>query len=136
MPSATILTLFQIAADGTVFSYGHTFFKGEIPSSAQAQVNPAKALQGAVGELGLPITADQASAEKKETNVYAIKNTSGAVKEPEARLVYFVKTDGSLELTWRVETDILSNWLLSYVSAGSNNVLNVVDWSADATYEV
>jgi extracellular elastinolytic metalloproteinase len=71
----------------------------------------------------------------KET--YVFHGTSGAVKDPEAKLVYFVKPDGGLALTWRVETDIYSNWLLSYVDAATGETIHgVVDWSADATYEV
>jgi len=59
------------------------------------------------------------------------------VKEPEARLVYLQTAEGKLVLTWRVETDILSNWLLTYVDATSGEQVHVVvDYSADATYEV
>lgn len=40
-------------------------------------------------------------------------------------------------LTWRVEIDILSNWLLSYVDANSNEeVHGVVDYAADSSYQV
>ena len=106
-------------------------------------MDPARALRGAVNVLQLPIDSDQATSEPKSgKETFAIKNTSGAAKEPEARLVYLQKADGSLVLTWRVETDILSNWLLSYVDAKSaEQVHGVVDYSADAdtkhaTYEV
>lgn len=62
--------------------------------------------------LELPVVADAATAvalERIET--YTLKGTSGAVSDPEARLVYFVKDDGTLTLTWRVESDIMDNWL-------------------------
>jgi extracellular elastinolytic metalloproteinase len=73
----------------------------------------------------------------KETETFTLKGTKGAQKDPEARLVYFVKADGSLALTWRVETDILDNWLLSYVDAKTNEEIHgVVDWVADATLKV
>jgi extracellular elastinolytic metalloproteinase len=50
--------------------------------------------------------------------------------------VYLIK-DGKLVLTWRVETDIMSNWLLTYVDAATNEEIHgVVDYSADATYQV
>jgi extracellular elastinolytic metalloproteinase len=89
--------------------------------------------------LELPVAANGASAEAKEgTEVYAIKGTSGAVSDPEARLVYLVRPDGNLVLTWRVETDIMDNWLLTYVDAVSNQaVYGVVDYVSDlATYKV
>jgi extracellular elastinolytic metalloproteinase len=96
------------------------------------------ALKAATDILQLPVKAQQASAEVadgKET--FTLKNTSGAVKDPEAKLMYLVKADGSLALTWRVETDIMSNWLLTYVDAASNaEIHGVVDYSADAVYQV
>jgi extracellular elastinolytic metalloproteinase len=98
-----------------------------------------EALQTASETLQLPVKADGASAEPKEgTKVYALKGTEGANAEPEAKLVYFVKSDGTLALTWRVETDIVDNWLLTYVDAENNSDIHgVVDYVADvATYKV
>jgi extracellular elastinolytic metalloproteinase len=91
-----------------------------------------------VNTLQLPVQADQATSEPKEgKETFAIKNTQGAVSEPEAKLVYIQKEDGSLALTWRVETDIWKQWLLSYVDANSPETVHiVVDYRADATYEV
>lgn len=88
--------------------------------------------------LELSIKADDVSAEATEgKETFTLKGTSGAVKDPEAKLVYLVKADGSLALTWRVETDIMSNWLLTYVDAATNkDIHGVVDYSADATYQV
>jgi extracellular elastinolytic metalloproteinase len=96
------------------------------------------ALKTAKATLQLPIEAEKASAEAVEgKETFTFKNTSGAVKDPEAKLIYLVKSDGSLALTWRVETDIMSNWLLTYVDAATNEeVHGVVDYSADATYQV
>lgn len=81
----------------------------------------------------------EASAEAIEgVEAYTLKGTSGAEKDPEARLVYFVKPDSTLGLTWRVETDIMDNWLLSYVDAANTaEVHGVVDYVAEAaTYQV
>lgn len=87
--------------------------------------------------LQLPVSANSAASEKKEGETYAIKQTSGTFQEPEARLVYVQTADGNLALSWRVETDILSNWLLSYVDAQTGEKVHaVVDYAADATYEV
>lgn len=96
------------------------------------------ALKAATDILQLPVKAEQASAETAEgKESFTLKGTSGAVKDPQAKLMYLVKADGTLALTWRVETDILSNWLLTYVDAASNaEVHGVVDYSADAVYQV
>lgn len=89
--------------------------------------------------MELPIKADDASAEPKgDEEKYTIKGTSGAVSDPEARLTYLNKGNNELALTWRVETDILDNWLLTYVDANDKDkVHGVVDYVSDlATYKV
>tara|TARA_R110002060_G_scaffold43030_1_gene54532 strand:- start:191 stop:346 length:156 start_codon:yes stop_codon:yes gene_type:complete len=51
--------------------------------------------------------------------------------------VYFQNADSTLTLTWRVETDINDNWLLSYVDAVTGSeILGVVDYVSDASYTV
>ncbi|KAI0602059.1 Fungalysin metallopeptidase-domain-containing protein [Biscogniauxia sp. FL1348] len=131
----------NIAADGSVFSYGNSFFKGAIPEQSPLQkrdfTDAAKALSGAASILELPVTGEATAEAMEGTETYVLKGTSGAQKDPEARLVYLVKPDGELALTWRVETDILDNWLLSYVDAETNEAIHgVVDWVAEATYKV
>lgn len=130
----------NVGRDGKVFSFGNSFFMGNTPSGnldKRANVDPTSALKSAVSTLGLPIGTNNAKSESKEgPETFRIRGTIGAAKEPEARLVY-LQTDDSLTLTWRVETDIVSNWLLTYVDAQTGEqVHGVVDYSADATYEV
>ena len=125
-----------------MFSFGNSFYKGPIPAppnlSKRDTVDPADALKSAVDVLQLPVSAESATAvAKDEPETYAIKETSGTVSEPEARLVYVQDADGNLKLAWRIETDILSNWLLTYVDAQNGNQIHaVVDYSADASYQV
>ncbi|CAN9213852.1 unnamed protein product [Alternaria alternata] len=112
----------NVGRDGNVFSFGNSFYKGAIPAppslSKRDGAAPANALKSAVNVLGLPISAESAIAEAKEAaETYAIKQTTGCVSEPEARLVYLVDEEGKLALTWRIETDVMSNWLLTYVDA-------------------
>lgn len=137
-----MLTYFQqIGPDGSVFSYGNSFFTGDIPTESPLKKrdfsDPSQALTGATKILQLPVTGESSAEAIDGTETYVLKGTSGAMKDPEARLVYFVKPDGTLALTWRVETDILDNWLLSYVDANTNEeVHGVVDYVAEATYLV
>lgn len=132
----------QVDKDGSIFSYGSSFYDGEIPDASQLTkrevAEPVAALKGATDILQLPIDADAATAESVDSDkAYVLKGTSGAVKDPEARLVYFQTASDGLKLTWRVETDILSNWLLTYVDATTNDQVHaVVDYSADASYQV
>lgn len=46
--------------------------------------------------------------------------------------------EGTVRLVWRVETDVMDNWLLTYVDASTTTeVIGVVDYVSDlATYEV
>lgn len=102
------------------------------------QVDPVAALKGATSALDLGVSTDSAEAvPKSETEHYVIKGSKGALKDPEARLVYFKNEDNTLSLTWRLETDISDNWLLSYVDAvAPEKVFGVVDYVSDATYTV
>lgn len=131
----------NVGSDGTVFSYGNNFFDGEIPATnpllKREFSDPVAALTGATSTLQLPVEVKDASAKENSEQVYTISGTTGTTKEPEAKLVYFVKPDSTLALTWRVETDILDNWLLSYVDAQSEGTVHgVVDYVAEATYKV
>lgn len=131
----------QVGADGKIFSYGNNFFTGTIPAKNPLQKrefsDPAVALTGAAEILQLPVQGDASAVSTDGVETYKLTGTSGAVSDPEARLVYFAKEDGTLALTWRVETDILDNWLLTYVDAETNKeVHGVVDYVAHATYQV
>ena len=101
------------------------------------QVDPVAALRSVSSVLGLGVeTKDAAPEPEEEVEVYTITGSSGAVSDPKAKLVYF--SDGSsLTLAWRVETDVLDNWLLSYVDAKTpDNILGLVDYVAEASYNV
>jgi extracellular elastinolytic metalloproteinase len=87
--------------------------------------------------LDIPVTGKATAEAIEGTETFILKGTSGAQKDPEARLVYLVKSNGDLALTWRVETDVLDNWLLSYVDAKTNSEIHgVVDWVQDAKLKV
>jgi extracellular elastinolytic metalloproteinase len=130
-----------VAKNGSIFSYGNSFYSGAIPSpTAQATAtanDPVKALASVNGVLGLSITSTGAKAESQGSNRYVIKGTQGAHQDPKAQLVYFQTPKKELVLTWRVETDIYRNWLLSYSNvANTEHILGVVDYTAGANYQV
>jgi extracellular elastinolytic metalloproteinase len=129
----------NVGQNGEVFSFGNSFYTGDAPSALRKRdtVEPVDALKTAVSILQLPISAEQATAESKGDDAFVFKQTTGTVSEPEARLVYVQTPEGDLALAWRVETDINTNWLLTYVDANSGEKIHhVVDYAADATYEV
>lgn len=100
--------------------------------------DPVKALKGAVKALNLPVKSDNAKAKTAAgKEAFEFMGTTGALSAPKANLVYLQKEDGSLALTWKVETDVGDNWLLTYVDAhNSETVHNVVDYVASAEYKV
>lgn len=100
--------------------------------------DPLAALQLALTHLQLPIKVDDVSAEfMKHPHKYIFRGTSGAVSDPKALLVYLVKPDGTLCLTWRIETDVDDNWLLTYVDAKTaEDIHGVVDYVSEATFQV
>ncbi|KAI8712130.1 Extracellular metalloproteinase MEP [Fusarium sp. LHS14.1] len=130
----------NIGADGKVFSYGNSFYTGKLPGPLVKRdaSDPVTALKSTVEVLDLPVDASDAKAESKGDEHYTFAGTSGTVGKPEAKLVYLIDGEQNLKLTWRVETDVLDNWLLTYVDADkTEKVVGVVDYVADlATYEV
>ncbi|KAF4987994.1 hypothetical protein FGRMN_10042 [Fusarium graminum] len=129
----------NIGPDGEVFSYGNSFYEGKVPGplAKRDEKDPVDALKDTVDVLSLPVEAEKAKPVRKSTNHYTFTDTKGTVSKPEAKLVYLVDENKNLKLTWRVETDILDNWLLTYVDAAkTDSVVGVVDYVAEATYKV
>lgn len=114
----------------------------ESPLAKRALTDPVDALKEAIKILGLPIKAGPEAAVKSslvDTEAYTITGTTGAVSEPKVHLTYFQNGSDELTLTWRVETDVSKNWLLSYVDATTGQkVHGVVDYVNDlsATFQV
>jgi extracellular elastinolytic metalloproteinase len=129
-----------VAKDGSVFSYGSSFFTGELPPKTLAKTDSTdsvKALASVNEVLGLSISSAGAKAESQGSGKFVIKGTQGAHQDPKAQLVYFQTPNNELSLAWRVETDIYSNWLLSYTNAANTkDILGVVDYVAGADYHV
>ncbi|KAL1916447.1 uncharacterized protein VTP21DRAFT_5638 [Calcarisporiella thermophila] len=48
----------------------------------------------------------------------------------------FIQTQHGLERAWEVIPELDSNWIQGYVSARTGDVLSLVDWVADASYNV
>ncbi len=123
-------------------SYGHSFYTGEMPKENPLQkrafASPVEALSGAMEVLGLPMSADAITAEPLgDLEAFVLKGTSGAVSDPTARLTYLVKPDGNLALTWKVETNLRTSWLHSYMDAVNGAELyGLIDWVWSATYKV
>lgn len=84
------------------------------------------------------MTSDVVTAEPLEDlEAFVLRGTYGAVSDPTARLTYLVKSDGTLTLTWKVETNLLTHWLHSYMDAlRGGEIYGLIDWAWSATYKV
>lgn len=129
--------------NGTLLSYGHSFHSDAPPTSRVARkseitVTPLEAFENAVKLLKLPIEGVAGAAVEKIDGLfesYTIKLTKGCVADPTAKLVY-INRNASLILTWRIETDFVSDWVMSYIDAASGNeVVGAVEHTNSATYE-
>ncbi|PYH88615.1 extracellular metallo proteinase MEP [Aspergillus ellipticus CBS 707.79] len=131
----------NVGKNGKVFSYGNSLYTKESPKTnpliKRDFSDPVAALENASNNLKLPIVVERVLTEITGKDSYVFRGTSGAVSDPRAKLVYFVKSDGSLALTWRLETDIGENWLSTYVDANNNDQIHgTVDYVAQASYEI
>ncbi|KAI1375015.1 extracellular metallo proteinase 1 [Hypoxylon crocopeplum] len=131
----------NIARDGSVFSFGNSFFMGEIPTESPLQkralLDSIRALDVASSALQLAVSSDTSAEVTKGEESYTIAGASGLVQDAEARLVYFIKPDEALALTWRVETKTPEDWLVSYVDAeAESEVVGLVNYISHAFYEV
>lgn len=126
-----------------MLSLGHSFHMDslspvKIVNRVESTITPLAAFESAVKLLDLPIRGiSGAVAEKMEGpgESFTIKEVEGFVANPTAKLVY-VSRDNSLVLAWRIETDIGSNWLISYVDAASGTkIAGVTEYTNMATYE-
>ncbi|KAF9888560.1 hypothetical protein FE257_008492 [Aspergillus nanangensis] len=132
----------NIGKNGKVISHGNSFFTGDIPQTNPLNKrdfsDPVDALRAAARKLRLPITGDDITSDGFHgSESYTFKGTKGARSDPTANLVYFARPDNTLSLAWRVETEMNSNWLLTYVDAETAETIHgVVDYAASAKYEV
>ncbi|KAL7626976.1 hypothetical protein AAE478_003751 [Parahypoxylon ruwenzoriense] len=131
----------NIAYDGSIFSFGNSFFVGNTPQESPLQrrdlLDPVNALDAACNALQIPVSGATSADATDESGSYTIRGTTGTVQDPDAGLAYFVKPDGSLALTWRVEIITPEDWLVSYVDAEAElGVLGLINYISHATYEV
>lgn len=126
-----------------MLSFGHSFLSDAAVLLITARmdkttIDSLAAFESAVQFLDLPIKGlAGASTESVDGagDSYIIKHVEGSVASPTAKLVY-VNKDDSLVLAWRIETDLGSNWLVSYVDAVSGSELaGVTEYTNTASYE-
>ncbi|KAI5864481.1 extracellular metallo proteinase 1 [Durotheca rogersii] len=131
----------NVARDGSIFSFGNSFFAGDIPQQSLVEkrcvLDAVGALDVASSTLQLPISGETSVEGSTGIESYTITGTTGTVQDPEASLVYFVRPNGDLALTWKVETRTADDWVVSYVDVeGESGVLGLANYISYATYDV
>ena len=125
-----------------MFSFSNSFYAGEVPAQAPIQkrslLDLREALDTVIDTFSLPIETDSVvTVASQGVESQLITGTTGAKEDPKLKLVYFIKRDGDLALTWSVETRLEEQYLLSYVDAETDSgVLGMIDFVSFATYEV
>jgi extracellular elastinolytic metalloproteinase len=136
------LTVSQVNEDGTIFSYGNSFYTGPLPESAPEVpqlLEPTEVVADVASTLGLPIDPAEGEIVEEDVAAFRVEGLANVESAPQGQLVYYRDGANNLVPAWRLETDVTDNWLTTYIQAdGSNEVLAVTDYVADssATYEV
>jgi extracellular elastinolytic metalloproteinase len=133
------LNFAKLRSDGTVLSYGNSLYHGDIPTEfGSNSINAVEALDVVRSILELPLTAQGEATSEDDDGRVIIKGIEGAKEDPEAQLIYFVKPDGELTLTWKVKTRVQDTSFTSYVDAANGNaeLVGVLDHMSHATYQV
>ncbi|KAL1914544.1 uncharacterized protein VTP21DRAFT_8169 [Calcarisporiella thermophila] len=139
----------NVDANGNIISYGSSFFRGRT-SKIGTDSAPAKTLTPVEALKALARHIKVVEPQSDKIQVETINNIQG---EPETVLknVPFavpgsqvpvrsalIQTDKGrkLEPVWILTVEMNENWIQSSVHANTGKVLSLVDWVADATYNV
>ncbi|KAK2616393.1 hypothetical protein QQS21_000634 [Conoideocrella luteorostrata] len=136
----------NVRSDGTIISYGHSFIKHPVnvenPLVKRRFSDPHEALKGAIEVLGLPAHLAQTTPTpvSGSERSFSFSSTHHNQSKPQAHLLYYALPNGTLALTWRLETDLGDRWLQSYVDAVSSKevhaVVNYVAHATDVSFQV
>ncbi|KAJ1969850.1 hypothetical protein IWQ62_000348 [Dispira parvispora] len=110
--------------------------------AAQALISPRDALLSLLRHIGDELPEDH-EVHMEQVNslvgepLMMLANVPQALdKQVPARMRYLLNEEGLLEKVWDLEVEMDENWLHAHVSAHSGKVLSLVDWVADAQYNV
>lgn len=59
---------------------------------------------------------------------------AGVVSNVPARMMYTQTSDGDARLVWKFEVEMKDNWYEAYVDASTGDLLRIVDWANDYTW--
>ncbi|KAL1925838.1 uncharacterized protein VTP21DRAFT_721 [Calcarisporiella thermophila] len=156
----------NVDSKGRVISYGNSFYRGRKSRNVRRQAkeaneanDPKPKLAGdatgktidpieALKSLAKHIKADISGADKIKVEVEnsldgepttVLTNVPFAVpgsKVPVRQVL--IQTDGGRQLqpVWEIEVEMENNWLQSHVQVNNGKVLSLIDWVADASYNV
>lgn len=67
---------------------------------------------------------------------FSINGVSFVVNDIPISLKYIQTENKELKLVWDMQVEMVDNWYHAHVDASSGDVLSLVDWVSDASYEV
>jgi len=140
----------NVAKDGAILSYGSTFLPitGQVLAKSKAwdgatrKVTPADAFKTFARYIKkeapqvreVPATNEFIGGKK----TYELTDIPFASENVPVDQAYVQTSDGTLVATWRMQVPLSDNdnWFHAHVAADGSQVVRMVDWTADASYNV
>lgn len=130
----------NVGKNGEILSVGNSFYSGPIPEKSSTSINgkhsaidAVKALANLLGkDAGELVQVQELTA---SVPTFTVSGTKFALKDVPAVLKYFI-SGTRLTLVWDILVEMEDNMYNSFVSAESNEVVSLIDWVADASYNV
>ncbi|KAJ1967739.1 hypothetical protein H4R35_006623 [Dimargaris xerosporica] len=141
----------NINRHGEIVSYGSSFV--ELPAELHRQNSlvafPRDGLVDPVQAVGTMLTAlghqpsDNMSVgssmlmQARDDNSVTVSNVPGSVKKDTvAKPTYLINEEGNLIPTWEIALHSKNDWVLGHVSQDSREVVSLISWKSDASYNV
>ncbi|KAI8588933.1 Fungalysin metallopeptidase-domain-containing protein [Geranomyces variabilis] len=126
---------------------------GELPSSSagnvyiisQLKLGPADAVLSVARLLNMEIDdsklrevpVDQFAPGSGEVPTFAVRGAPFALNDIPAKLKWIQDNDGrDLRLVWDLEVEMIDNWYNAFVDTAHGEVVQLIDWVSDASYNV
>lgn len=135
----------NLAADGTVLSYGDSFYRPIVDARGRATdarfptrvPSAGTTMASFLGHVGImtrmPITED---VRDYASGTLALKNVPGAMRDAKAMLGWIQVESGELEPVWDLQVELKEDYYHAHVSPFSQQPLAVHNWVRQAVYRV
>jgi len=128
----------NVDKNGQIVSVGNSFYSGPVPAAANlSEKHTASDAVHALGKLLGKQAGNlrQVQQIRSTTPVFSVSGASFALKEIPAALKY-IQSGTKLSLVWDLQVEMTDNMYNAFVGVDSNQVVSLIDWVSDASYNV